>query len=228
MIRRIMLIKMKDGISEEQAAHFEGRVRETPERMPFLTVCSFGRNVYESNMPDGLPGPWTYVWDTAVDGMDGVASYREHSYLIDVLAPLFVPQHPGSLVQHVTFVYFEPQIFHCENRETRPRKQQLIYQFREDITPEQIERFDSMMLEMPKNIPQMRNFCLGTAILRSGLNPWHRVWEWEFMTDEDFGYYIDHEAHMDVVPFFSQESADCLVRRGTNAQYQLDESLMRY
>ena len=231
MIRSIMYVKMKDSVTQEQTARFEDCVHRSLEEIPVLTRSSFGRNTYDSNMPDGKPGPWTYVWDTAVEKREDLEVYRHHPYHEEVLVPMFSPASPEAMVEHLTFVHFEPEVFKCDNRETRPRKQQLAYQFRDNITPEQVKYFDDMMLEMPRSMTQMRNFCPGTAILRDDYgpnSPWHRIWEWEFMTDQDFDYYIDHKTHIDVLPFFDTVDPGGFVQRLTNAQYQLGNTLMTY
>ena len=228
MIRRIMYIKLKDGVTPKETERFEDLMRQTPKQIPCVTWSTFGKNLYDSQMPPGIKGPWSYVWDFAIDQEKNIQTYNKHPYHVDVLIPVFRSTSPTALVENLTFIYFEPKVFSSKNREAQPSKQQLAYAFREGITQKQIADFDRMMLEMPKNIPQMRNFCLGTGIRPAEISPWNRVWEWEFMTQEDFQYYLDHKAHMDVVPLFNGADSERLVSKLTNAQYRLDRSIITY
>lgn len=227
MVRRTMLIKMKDGLTPQQVQRFEELVGRTPKEIPCVTNSFMGKNLYESNMPQGWKGPWTYVWDFTLGRREDMKVYADHPYHMKTLVPMFVPNNPGCVVERVTFVHFEPKVYSSRNREARPHKQCLIYQIAPEATEAQVKEFDRMMLEMPKAMPLIRNWCLGTAMEVSQRNPWTRIWEWEFMTQGDFQTYLDHKTHMDVVPLF-QDPKVKLVATLTNAQVRLERSVITY
>jgi len=225
MIRRTMLFRVKEHATTQQVAELEGLVRETPKKIPCVTSTHLGRNLYDSSMPDGWGKKWTHVWDFSMDDRKNIPQYRDSEYHMNVLMPVFSPTSPTRLVEKLTVVYFEPKVFSAKNRDKKPFKQQLIYQIKPDAAKEQIERFDRMMLDMPKAMPLIRNWCLGTPFGATEQHPWTRVWEWEFLTQKDFQTYLDHKTHMDVVPFFDPAS---LVAQRTNAQYQPEGSVITY
>lgn len=205
-----------------------GLIARTPEKISSVTMSIVGENLYDSQMPNGVPGKWTHVWDMALGTQEEMKAYGPHPYHMEILVPFFVPENPKCIIANQHHVWFETTVKSTMNRDTRPRKQALTYQFRENITPQQIERFDAMMLDMPKAMPLIRNWCLGTGIQTGRQRPFDRMWEWEFMTDEDFQIYLDHKTHVDVVPFFMDDDPACLIANRTNGQIQLDSSLITY
>ena len=104
MIKRILLFKVKEDARDEQIETLERDLLRMPEEIPALRWHRLGHNLCSMR-----PGqvPYTHIWETGYDDVQGLQAYTTHPFHTDVVHPYFDSASPSCVVEQLVMVYYE-------------------------------------------------------------------------------------------------------------------------
>ncbi|MEE9285242.1 MAG: Dabb family protein [Dehalococcoidia bacterium] len=217
MIRRTMLFKLRDGVSNEEAARLEGLIGRTPAEIQGVTRGSLGRNLDPRNL-------YSHVWDMDLAGPEAVQAYGPHPYHVDTLIPFFSPKSPTGIVEKLDYAYYTSIATGA-----RPIGAQglirrvMLFQVSSAATKQQVSEVEERMMELPKRVSTIVNWALNRTTDDRMPNPWTHVFELEFADKAGLDVYSKDSFHLDVVaPYFRPDSATRVVDAISIGWYQAE------
>lgn len=82
MIRRRLLIKLKDGLRPEQVEDWKAKLYRMPAEIPGIVSCHLARN-------ESWDRQFDYIWETAYKTQADLEVYTNHPFHDQVVRPLF-------------------------------------------------------------------------------------------------------------------------------------------
>lgn len=194
MLRRVMFLKPRDGVTEQQMDGLFHACMETPRHIPGVVGMQGGKNLI-ARVPEDA-----YMVDTLYRDAQAYETYRTHPYHDEVLKPLFNRADPRSVVQSYDAVFYEPL------REEFPEpgmkdllRRSLIVRIEPGTPPEQTLQWEKHIMEMPRHIPAIRNWAFARVMQTPRPSPWTHAWEMEIKDADAFRQYLDSPFHWGVV-----------------------------
>ncbi len=229
MIRRVMAIKLKDGVTPSQAEAYQHALLETPRQVPGVLQTWLGRNI---------PGPqeWTLVWDMAFDGQHGLDEYNRHPYHRQTLAPFYWPG-PQQVVERAAHVTFEPYAGDVPLPGIAGHlKRTLVIALRLGVPADKVREFEERLTQMPCYIEGIRNWAMsrnGQARQIAGGQAsdvvWTHVWEQEYQDEAGIQDYMTHPFHWGLVDlFFDRDGPYQVAERWIHLYYPADSTILGF
>lgn len=229
MLRRVMAIKLRENVPPAKVGIFEEALLATPEKAAGVLAARLGRNIAQ-------PGEWSYGWDLAFDGADGLSQYRSHSYHNDVLPRFFNPG-PDHVVKRATWITFEP--YAGETPEPMVSdfiKRTLVIQVKPGTPKPLVREFEERLTQMPRYIEGIRNWAMSRypqtqehPVSSGGPVQWTHVWEQEFRDLGGIKDYMDSPFHWGVVDlWFDRDGPYNIVDRYLHIYYPCTETILGF
>jgi hypothetical protein len=171
MYRRVALLHLDPATTDGDRAAFERDLGEIGERVPGVTHSHLGRHL------EGTVGGGDYTWDLAFASAGSCPPWEEqlrvggHAALFDrMIKRVDSVQFPST---EVTIV--DPGMHDLVKRT-------LFLEVSRDASPEQVDRFDHILMGMPKYIPAIRNWACHRVddVAPTGPRRWTHIWEQEY------------------------------------------------
>lgn len=86
-VKRILLVKFKDGLSEEQIDDYIKQIANLVNLVPSLKAFRWGKDVSVENLHQGF----THIFDYTFESTQGIAEYAAHPDHVEV-GKIIVPQ----------------------------------------------------------------------------------------------------------------------------------------
>ena len=191
-MRRISYLKFREGVDQRRIAAFEDALARTPEHVPGVVGVWFGVNVIP-RWPEQA-----YIIEMQFKSRKDAEAFPRSEYYRERLARFFNAE--AGIAEWIESVYYEPMRLVVPQPEIRQcLKRSLIVGVEEGTAPEEVERFERQIMEMPAHIPAIRNWAFGRV--DQGLEPtrWTHVWEFEMQDAKGFQAYMESPFHWGVV-----------------------------
>ncbi len=227
MLRRVMAIKIKDGVPPERVREFEDALRETPQRIAGVSRVWLGRNIPQ-------PHEWTMVWDVAFDGQRGIDEYNRHPYHLERLASFYRPG-PQQLVERASFVTFEPYAGETPKPGMKEFiKRTLVIGIVPGTPPERVREFEERLTQMPRYIKGIKNWAMSRNGQAKEVSAgqakdvvWTHVWEQEYESAAGFDDYMTHPFHWGVVDlYFDRDAPVQVANRWIHVYYPCERTIL--
>lgn len=193
MIRRVAFFKALPEAGHAAVQELESRIRAIPQLCEAVRRVGLGAASTNAN----AVGTWSHMWDLEFADLAGAHAYAawEKSSLAAV-----DPARVGSVVERIDYIYFEPGTFGTKMKGLkRPVRRPMMFRMSEKATAAEIKKTEDIINQMPKEIPQIKSWCLSTTAGLPTPTPWTHVREHELESETAVKEYADHPYHVNVV-----------------------------
>jgi Stress responsive A/B Barrel Domain len=171
MYRRVALLHVDPATTDADRDAFERELGDVGGRVPAVTHSHLGRHL------EGTVGGGDYTWDLAFADADSCPSWGDQ-LRIGGHATLF-----DRMVKRVDCVQFPSTEVAIVDPDMRDLvKRTLFLEVSKDASADQVDRFDHVLMGMPRYIPAIRNWACHRAddLAPTGPRRWTHVWEQEY------------------------------------------------
>ncbi|MEE9284837.1 MAG: Dabb family protein [Dehalococcoidia bacterium] len=227
MLRRVVAIRLRDGVFDDQVQAYQRVLLDTPDHVPFVLATWLGRN-----LPD--PTEWTFGWDLVFESREAVDAWRIHPYHTERLAPFFV-DGPQRIVERISVIDFGPYAGEApEPGISDFIKRTLAIQVKPGTPADRVKEFEERLTQMPCHIKGIRNWAMSRNPASNqyptpdgGPIVWTHVWEQEFADDSGIRDYMDSPFHWGVVDlFFDRDGPYNIVERHLHIYYPCGSTIL--
>ena len=105
LLRRVMLIQVKDGTPKDKVAELEEMLLALPREAPSIGNFSLGHVLHEI----GPPNKWTHVWELEFADQPAMTLYDKNRYHLEDVAPYFRAGGPKQVVEAIQFAWVQAE-----------------------------------------------------------------------------------------------------------------------
>ncbi len=104
MLRRVLLIELKQQLDSNEVARFEKTLGALPDHFPDLVEWRLAHN--RSSMRPGQ-APYSHVWEVTYRDLDALRRYQTADFHTRTVHPMFDKTAPECVVESYVSVYYE-------------------------------------------------------------------------------------------------------------------------
>lgn len=173
MIRRVMYLSFHP--NPERLASWEKACLATPQKVPGVLAWVVGKMGERDD-------EYSYMVEGLFHDIPAVESYVKHSYHVDTLNPMFMPNSPTHVGKKADVYHYEPAQMNIKERGLK-RCRRVNYTLR--IEPAAAAELELKLPVLARNIPDVINWAFGRTTQAPSKTAWTHVLECELPVRSD-------------------------------------------